>query len=73
MTEEKVEHTQGKPWKVESSSKTYEEALQKKLNFQTNNPDTPVKIKFSRSQKVFVVKFRNNEETAEKKQKNKKS
>ena len=59
MLEQKSEkQVEGKPWKVIGRCATYEEASLQKKNFLAENPDTPVKIKFSRSQKIFLVKTR---------------
>lgn len=59
MLEQKSEkQVEGKPWKVIGRCGTYEEASLQKKNFLAENPDTPVKIKFSRSQQVFLVKTR---------------
>ena len=59
MSEQKSEKQKdGKPWKVLSKFKTYEEAATKKKNFLAENPDVPVKIKFSSSLQLFLVKTR---------------
>lgn len=48
----------GKPWKILSRCRTYEEAAIKKKNFLAENPEVDVKIKFSSSLRVFLVKIR---------------
>lgn len=59
MSEQKSERQKdGKPWTVLSKYGTYEEAATKKKNFLAENPDVTVKIKFSSSLQLFLVKTR---------------
>ena len=69
MENEKSEHVQGRPWKVEAKLKTFEEAdkLRESLKNSENPPDE-VKVKLLSSSGLFVVKTRRKEE----KKKNKK-
>lgn len=56
---EKVEHKQGKPWSIKGKFKTYEEAKEFAENLQSQeNFLSQIKVKFSRSLSLFVVKAR---------------
>lgn len=63
MEQEKSEHIQGRPWKVEAKFKTYEEAASFKNEMKkAENPPEEIKIKFMSSADLFVVKVRKKEE-----------
>ena len=69
MTEEKVEHKQGKPWKIIFKSRVYSEADIERKNFLSENPDAEAKVKFLNGQDHFVVKVRESKKSKEKKEK----
>ena len=70
MENEKSEHVQGRPWKVEAKFKNYQEAQQFRLDLEkSENPPEEIKIKHMSSNGHFVVKTRNKEEKKTKKKK----
>lgn len=69
MTEEKVEHKQGKPWKIIFRSRDYNEADIERKNFLAENPGVEAKVKFLNAQDQFVVKVREPEKVKKNKKK----
>lgn len=70
VSEQKSEKQKdGEPWKILSKCRTYEEAVIKKKNFLAENSDVPVKIKFSSSLQLFLVKTRKIEKITKKNKK----
>lgn len=67
--EEKVEHKQGRAWKIIFKSRAYNEADTERKNFLSENPEAEAKVKFLSAQDQFVVKVREPEKTKKNKKK----
>lgn len=48
----------GKPWKIISRHKTFEEADMERKKFLEETPGLEIKIKFSNAQSLFLLKIR---------------
>ena len=69
MIEEKVEHKQGRAWKIIFKSRVYSEADAERKNFLSENPEAEAKVKFLNAQDQFVVKVREPEKSKKKEKK----
>lgn len=71
MIEEKMEHKQGRPWKIIFKSRVFEEADLERKKILEDMPECEVKVKFLNSQDMFAVKLREPEEQKASKKKKK--
>jgi len=69
--EKKVEHKQGRPWKIVFKSRVFEEADLERKKILEDMPDCEVKVKFLNAQDMFVVKLREPEKEKVSKKKKK--
>lgn len=69
--EKKVEHKQGRPWKVIFRSRDFQEADLERKKILEDMPECEVKVKFLNAQDMFVVKLREPEKEKSSKKKKK--